>query len=534
MRRLSSTLALLALAACLPAHVDPDLDPTDRDGSADVDVDVDIPDGGEGLTVDPVTGAVASAGDGAGRAEAPATPDGTFRWDDRAGALALGDTLRDGKVRTSDAGGWTTRTLSGGGYGGGPAGGAVREEGGILRRGGGGRDHAGAAPMAAPMAAPLPEMEMAVAADEGGYGGGRVAPAQQGLKAGSTDDNADLDAFARYVAEWTGKPGVAGQVDTLDVSDVRTIRVTDATGRPIPAARVSVVDNATDELVWTGKTYGDGTAPFYPHLRAGLLGEAGGDGAAGYSVQVSHGGTWTVAQLPRRGDDLAVTLDAEPEGAVQLDVVFLIDTTGSMGDEIDRIKSTLLSTTERLRGLDQDFDLQYGAVLYRDIGDEYVTKAHPLTGDIRRFDRALQGIQAMGGGDGPESLNQGLAVAIDHMDWRTDAAKLVFVVADAPPHMDYQQDVSYGRSALAALHHGIRIHTVAASGLDDRGSLVFRQTAQLGQGRFIYIEYGSAAASAADHGVARPGPSNNLDDILYREIRDELVNWGRPGAVAKR
>ena len=171
----------------------------------------------------------------------------------------------------------------------------------------------------------------------------------------------------------------------------------------------------------------------------------------------------------------------------------------------------------------------YGAVLYRDIGDEYVTKTHAFTTDIPGFDQALKSIQARGGGDGPESLNQGLAVAVGELSWRPDAARLAFLIADAPPHMDYQDDVTYGRSALAAIHHGIRIHTVAASGLDDRGSMVFRQVAQLSGGEFIFIEYGSVAAAAADHGVSAPVGSNNLDDIFYQRIHSELVGWGHDG-----
>ena len=358
--------------------------------------------------------------------------------------------------------------------------------------------------------------------------------AQSALKAGSTDDNADLDAYRAFVEEWTAPGRLHAAFDTLDISDARTLVVTDPVGRPVPGAQVSVTDLATDTLVWTGTTYGDGTAPWYPHLRAGLLGEPDVDGSMGYAVQAHHDGVFTTQMVGARDDVVRLTLDESATGPTKVDVVFLIDTTGSMGDEIHRIKSTLLSTTAKVRGLDRDVDLQYGAVLYRDLGDEYVTRAHPLTGDIQGFDGALQGIQANGGGDGPESLNQGLAVAVDTMDWREDSAKLVFVVADAPPHMDYQGDVTYGRSALAALHKGIRIHTVAASGLDDHGSLVFRQTAQLSQGKFIFIEYGSTAASAADHGVRGQVASNNLDDILYREIEAEVTGWGEGGGVAHR
>jgi len=203
----------------------------------------------------------------------------------------------------------------------------------------------------------------------------------------------------------------------------------------------------------------------------------------------------------------------------------VIDTTGSMADEIERIKNTLLRVTGKLRALQSDF-IRYGAVLYRDIGDVYLTKAHPFTKEISDFDRALQSVGAGGGGDGPESLNQGLAEAVG-MGWREGAAKVAFLNADAPSHMDYQGDVPYGDSAVKAIGKGIRVHSVAASGLDPVGTLVFRQTAQLTPGKFMFIEYGSKEESASSHGVAGPVKSNNLDDIVYDQIRNELMNWGK-------
>lgn len=551
---LPALVSLLALVACGTHHTDLDLDTdapdgvtvTTPDGGEGVSVDPTdgsaLPDGGEGVTVDPATGeVVADAGTPDAKDPEPAGKTGKrFRWDDAAAELDLDADLRGGKVAKDKAGPWTLRT-SGGGAGGSVA---MAGRGGMPKRAsrrGGGRVYS---------EAPAPALETMGYVDAsadyevmeesmpvlGSRRPGAPAPAaaQPALKAGSTDDNADLVAYDAFVKEWTAPGRLHAPVDTLDISDARTLVVTDPVGRPVPGAQVSVTDLATDTLVWTGTTYGDGTAPWYPHLRAGLLGEPDVDGSMGYAVQAHHDGVFTTQIVGGEGEEVRLTLDESATGPTKLDVVFLIDTTGSMGDEIERIKSTLLSTTAKVRKLDRNVDLQYGAVLYRDLGDEYVTKAHPLTGDIQGFDRALQGIQANGGGDGPESLNQGLAVAVDTMDWREDSAKLVFVVADAPPHMDYQGDVTYGRSALAALHKGIRIHTVAASGLDDHGSLVFRQTAQLSQGKFIFIEYGSTAASAADHGVRGPVASNNLDDILYREIESEVTGWGDGGGLAKR
>ena len=78
-----------------------------------------------------------------------------------------------------------------------------------------------------------------------------------------------------------------------------------------------------------------------------------------------------------------------------------------------------------------------------------------------------------------------------------------------------------------AVGRGIRIHSVAASGLDPFGTLVFRQAAQLARGKFVFIEYGSAQATAESHGVAGAVTSNNLDDILFREIRAEIEGYAR-------
>ncbi len=192
------------------------------------------------------------------------------------------------------------------------------------------------------------------------------------------------------------------------------------------------------------------------------------------------------------------------------------------------IKSTLLAVTTKLKGLDQEFDLRYGAVLYRDITDAYVTKAHPFTTDITAFDKALKKIEANGGGDTPESMNQGLAVAIDAMEWRKGAAKIVFLIADAPPHLDYKNDVPYGESLEAAVAQGIRVHAVAASGLDAAGTAVFRQVAHFARGKFIFIEYGGSVQSTAEgHGVKGKVKGNNLDDILFEQIRDEIAQWRR-------
>ena len=114
------------------------------------------------------------------------------------------------------------------------------------------------------------------------------------------------------------------------------------------------------------------------------------------------------------------------------------------------------------------------------------------------------------------------------------AAKLLFLIGDAPPHLDYGDDATtYAHAARAALAAGVRAHAVAASGLEQTGAagtLVWRQLAAVARGKFVFIEYGRDAAAAAADGMARHGvrgavASNNLDAILLREIQAEIDAW---------
>jgi hypothetical protein len=363
-----------------------------------------------------------------------------------------------------------------------------------------------------------------------GYGAappapGRMAkPANQGpLRAGSSDDNADLKGFVRFLEE--SRQQLGERFQRLDVEERTYLRVVDRDGLPVPGAKVRALDPQGREL-WLASTYGDGRAVFYPKIAGASRGgqiEVGSIEALGLGVKGE-------AEWRGAGAEVVVTLPAArpPIVEIPLEVVFLIDTTGSMGDEIAQIKATLLSVTEQVKGLGKGVRLRYGAVLFRDTTDQYVTMTHPFTGDIQAFDEALQKIDAGGGGDYPESVNQGLYEAIFAMQWSEGAAKVVFLIGDAPPQMELKGDVLYGESLRAAVEKGVRVHSIAASGLDPLGSVVWRQVAQFTRGRFIFIEYGGdIRKSAAAHGVGGKVSSNNLDSIVFEQIRAEIAGWGK-------
>lgn len=331
------------------------------------------------------------------------------------------------------------------------------------------------------------------------------------LRAGATDDNADLGAFVRFLDEWSrdGSVRVVMQPMATSRAELLTVRADD--GRPLPGASVELI--ARDgRVVGRVGTYGDGRAPFYPDQWPDAVSAR----VAGTPYLVDLAGSATV---------LDTTL-AAPSHRVKLDVAIVLDTTGSMADELDRIQATLAGVLQQVDQLGQDVDLRLGGVLYRDRGDAYLTQRMPFTADRAAFGATLMAASADGGGDTPEALGPALSETVHTLAWRDGAAHVAFLIADAEPHRDAGAH-SYDQGAFDAVGRGIRVHTVAASGLSPAGTVVMRQVAQATRGEFIYIEYGSAAATAASHGIASPEQvgSNNLDAILFERIKREISAW---------
>ena len=129
----------------------------------------------------------------------------------------------------------------------------------------------------------------------------------------------------------------------------------------------------------------------------------------------------------------------------RIDVVFVLDTTGSMGGLIQAAREKIWSIATTLASAQSAPEIRMGLVAYRDRGDAYVTRVVDLSSDLDSMYATLMDFQAEGGGDGPESVNQALHDAVHKVSWNQQDGtyKVVFLVGDAPPHMDYPNDVKY-------------------------------------------------------------------------------------------
>ncbi|MBT4498471.1 MAG: VWA domain-containing protein [Gemmatimonadetes bacterium] len=177
----------------------------------------------------------------------------------------------------------------------------------------------------------------------------------------------------------------------------------------------------------------------------------------------------------------------------RIDVAFLIDATGSMGDEIDAVKEKIQDMISDIALGDPAPDVRFGIVAYRDRGDEYVTVVYELTDDIDRIIDNLSRIEANGGGDYPESLVEALHVTIHDLNWDRGegVSRLVFLIADAPPHLDYAGDYDYVEEYQMAEEMGMAIHAIGASGLDQEGEKIFTEIAEGTGGGFQWLAYES-------------------------------------------
>jgi Mg-chelatase subunit ChlD len=201
---------------------------------------------------------------------------------------------------------------------------------------------------------------------------------------------------------------------------------------------------------------------------------------------------WLALALLAGAVPLAAAEDKKPEEKKapkpKVEVVFCLDTTGSMGGLIEGAKQKIWSICNQIVGGKPAPDLKVGLVAYRDRGDEYITKVFDLTDDLDAIHGHIKGFQAQGGGDAPESVNQALDDAVNKIKWSADkkTLRIIFLVGDAPPHMDYKDDVKYPETCKKACEKAIIINTIQCGG-DGECAKHWKEICAKAEGSYVQI-----------------------------------------------
>lgn len=172
----------------------------------------------------------------------------------------------------------------------------------------------------------------------------------------------------------------------------------------------------------------------------------------------------------------------------RVEVTFVLDTTGSMGGLIEGAKRRIWSIARRIGEGRPRPDLRIALVGYRDKGDAYVTRVHDLSGDMDEVYARLSAFRAEGGGDCPEHVSAALSDAVHRVSWTQNSAlRLIFLVGDAPPHLDYQDGFDFRKHVREARQLGIGVETVQC-GQNADTERAWREIASLGDGQYAQID----------------------------------------------
>lgn len=204
----------------------------------------------------------------------------------------------------------------------------------------------------------------------------------------------------------------------------------------------------------------------------------------------------------------------------KIEVVFVLDTTSSMSGLIDAAKNNIWSIASSMASADPEPDMRMGLVAFRDRGDDYITRVLDLSQDLDSMYVSLSNFRAQGGGDGPESVNAALHAALNNVSWSQDEStyKVIFLVGDAPPHMDYADEPQYPEIIRQAKAKGIVVNCIQA-GNQANTRKVWQQIANLNQGEFFQVEQGGNA-------VAVTTPFDDKIAKLSRELDETKLFYG--------
>lgn len=338
------------------------------------------------------------------------------------------------------------------------------------------------------------------------------------LTAGEWNDNNNWTFFTNLIANQQLVTPSFG----MNPRNRIMVTVLSEDGSPVKNARVELLDN-TEEIIWQTVSNYDGVAYVFFNLL--------NDTQFPNSLSISKNGISTSANIVLASvtdeqnsnnqskypvyQDVTVTID-DISNPKALDLMFVFDTTGSMGDELSYLQTEFEDISKKVA----DQNTRYSVNFYRDEDDEYVVKSNGFTYDMELVLNQLKYEFADGGGDYPEAVDQALYDAIFNHDWNDESVKLLFLILDAPPHSGNTQiNDSLHKSIIEAANQGIRIIPVASSGVDKDTETFLRTIAILTGGTYTFLTDDSGIGNSHLEPTVGNYQVENLNDCIVRIIK---------------
>lgn len=219
-----------------------------------------------------------------------------------------------------------------------------------------------------------------------------------------------------------------------------------------------------------------------------------------------------------RSTEVTVELTGYTAPAKYLDLMFVFDTTGSMGDELLYLQKEFQDIAERVADQSTRFSVNF----YRDYGDDYVVKANDFLNDISEVAQLLNSESADGGGDYEEAVDLALLNAVSEHAWNENAVKLMFMILDAPPHNTAEVAANLKQAVNSAAEQGIRIIPIASSGVDTATEALLRDLAMMTGGTYTFLTDHSGIGNSHLEPTIGAYEVENLNDMIVRLIQEYM------------
>ncbi|UQB69766.1 VWA domain-containing protein [Epilithonimonas zeae] len=292
-----------------------------------------------------------------------------------------------------------------------------------------------------------------------------------------------------------------------------SVQLTNLDNNPVIGKKLKLI-NDKKEIVWESITDNRGNAELWI---SSILNQ--NQNYSQYSI-VDEDGNLLVnnAKEFRDGQNL-IKINESCTRRRALDLVFVVDATGSMGDEINYLKSELLDVLKKVESNLTQTNVRYGSVFYRDNGDEYVTRKFDFSNNSENLINFIKKQDAKGGGDTPEAVVEALDSSIDELAWSNEnSTKIMFLLLDAPPHLSEENIERLHQKIKLASKKGIIIIPIAASDTDKQTEYLMRTFALLTNGTYTFLTNDSGIGNNHIKPTASEYEVEKLNDLLLRLI----------------
>lgn len=286
--------------------------------------------------------------------------------------------------------------------------------------------------------------------------------------------------------------------------------------------KVELLDK-DDSVLWSSVTDKNGIAYVFDDKDGSGVAVRVSDGAKTDIIDMSVDSvvpvTETNPQSQQQGNlstdaTIGVTFDGESKLYEKLDLMFIVDATGSMSDEMVFLQKEFTGISEAVG----NGNTRYSVNFYRDEGDEYVTKCYDFTKNVQELQKQLNSEIATGGGDTPEAVDKILEESILKSNWSDDSVKLAFMIFDAPPHEGTEEAIL--RYVKAASEKGIRLIPVVSSNSERETELFGRACAIATGGTYVFLTDDSGIGSSHLEPVIGEYKVEKLYDLIIRVINE--------------